>query len=543
MRRVPDIIILLCLVILASIGSTSCVKEKISSDKFDPSLNLDADLATPVGYLNLTVKNFMSDSGHTSVRSNEDRILTMYYSDSISSPVAGSIFKFSAVNQQFSLRNETGSSIRLQSGKYKQEFDFLLPLDITNGGLGLRMDSLLIRHGVIRLVSTKSAFAGQQIKLDFPEATSGTSRLSSELSSVQTGNTLDISGYTFRIVTDEQMNNAIPVHIQVEIPAQEATIKQGDITAAFNIQIDIVQWDMIYGFSGSSKITLPNRSFNITYSSELPEGEYFFAEPLIRLSTMNSFGTTVGLAFQSLNAFTKESGNLPVSGPGIPISPNYFYPAYTYISDPLGMKFDEALYQRDNSNIVELIQADTRTILYQPVLNITGDKNTPGFINYKSKLDVKMNLELPFTGHAGFITLRDTIAFNAGNFNFPEIDKIQRLVFNLYFENAFPADMEVQLYLAGEDLRITDTLFAHPLTIEGTIPGEVWEADPPMKSGSVSTDIAPESINILKNSYFIIAEGKMNTTNSDRIVRIFDNQTLLLKTGLIFNLESKSNDL
>ncbi len=537
MKKALSIKVLPFISLIIILFSSSCVKETIDTGTFDPSLAINAGIATPIGYLNLNIGNFVTDSNAV-VKPDASGLITLYYSDSIYTPKAGSLFLFQPVSRQILIVNETGAPIDLSASGLSLDREIAMPLKITNMGTEAGVDSLTVVHGDFSATHFLLPFGGQTT-LSFPGIRNGRTSLSRDLPYGQSSLSGTLDGYTVSVNPPDtgKAHGAVICHVHIAIPALSAIVQPGDILASFDLDFGIDEWGMIYGYTGNTTVELPARSFNVTYEQELPEGQYYFADPRIRITTSNSFGTRIGIGFRTLKAFTKQAGNVPLTGVGVPLVPNYFFPSEPVSYQPEIAATDHSVLDKTNSNIVTVVSSVVRTIIYQPDILISSQPpGVPGFISSESSLGMKIDLELPFTGNAGMVTMRDTMVFNPSTFDFSKAGKIDNVVFNLYYENSFPATLEVQLYLADANLRIIDKLFSHPVPIEGPEPSPSRQDNPPVVTAAVNMDIAPGMLDKMQAASYLIAEGTLNTT--EKVVRIFDNQSLLLKTGIIFNLDT-----
>ncbi len=542
MKGFPGIKILFYVQLTILVGMSSCVKETVDSDKFDKILKLNSDFATPLGYLTFDAWSVITHPG-SSVRSNAERILTMNYLDTVYTSDAGSLFHFSPQTSSIVIRNENAFPIDLSKGGLTMEDDVFFTTAMAGKGKSFRFDSISVDKGFYLTQNINLPFTEEILKVDFPDIRKGNGHISQTVSPADQVLPGSLDGCSVIITGYGEDENRIPAHIRIEIPSQEKIIQPGEILAGFDIQFQIDRWNIIFGFKGSSIIDMPLRSFNITYDSELPDGEYYFSEPRIRIVTLNSFGLPAGLGFRSFNVYTRASGSSMFTATGFPMAPEYFYPEFSTNPRPLVPARDSIIFSKKNSNIVEMVSDITRTIIYQPEIKISGDdREFFNFISSKSRFGMKVELELPFAGYAGLITMRDTLPFRSADFSFSDNTEIGDVVFDLYYENSFPADVRVQLYLADANLNITDTLFALPVSIVGADPTGTWQNIPRVQKGSVDTGITPEITSKLLHATYLIAEGKMHTSAPQSNVKIFDNQSLLLKAGVIFNLDTKTGN-
>ncbi|HYW96414.1 MAG TPA: hypothetical protein VE870_12550 [Bacteroidales bacterium] len=509
--------------------------------KFDPNIKVDADVAAPIGYLDLAIGKFIGDSKTTMIRANADSVLSMYYADSLISPPALDLVSFGRISRSFQFVNQSGISIDLSAAGYKTTIPFGIPLETEGDVMNGSIDSVLVTEGDIIISTPDIPYKGQTVNVVLPGITEGSGQPGGTLDQGSTEINESLNGAMIRTDKGE---NVLAGNLIISIPPQNTVVEPGGILADLNLQLTIRQWRMIYGYPGNLSFDLPEQSLQITYSDDLPDGEYYFSNPKITLRTNNSFGIPTGLGFKAFSAYTKTDGEMELTGEGMPSIPDYFYPASAVTAVPLTGGNDHKIVDGRNSNLDEIISSTVTSIKYLPAIQFKPPEGSVHpFIDAESRLGLDVILELPLSGYAGYIYMRDTTDFKPDRFTISDNGDVGAIIFNLYYENSFPADMEVQLYLADADMNITDTVFEKPVSISGAPPVETWQQDPPKSKGSVNAGISTRLAHKIKSTRYLIAEGKLNTTGMKREVKIFNNQSLLLKAGIIINFDTNTNKL
>jgi hypothetical protein len=203
---------------------------------------------------------------------------------------------------------------------------------------------------------------------------------------------------------------------------------------------------------------------------------------------------------------------------------------------------DSLIIHAGNSNLDDILSSYPSEISAQVgLLTNPGNNRQTNIIFPESKLSTRLELELPFYGTAESLLVRDTMNIDFSSMEFPKDDIIKNVIFKLYYENSFPADIELRLYLADINLQVTDTLF-ESAKILATTPSDIYVEYPSYISGEVEDILSGERVPIVKNAKYFIAEVYISTKESDGNVKIFDNQHLFFSLGIIFDIHTNIED-
>jgi hypothetical protein len=198
---------------------------------------------------------------------------------------------------------------------------------------------------------------------------------------------------------------------------------------------------------------------------------------------------------------------------------------------------------RDNSNLKELMASQPQRIAYRAIFSTNpGIEKEPNVIYNDSRFTTQVDLNLPFYGRADSLTVRDTLSINFSEIDIPVEEAIDEAIFKLYYENSYPADILLQLYLADENFIITDTLFHTFTLVNGAAPSEFYSENPDFVAGELETSIPGDDIDNVRQARYIFGEALLTTVGSRDDVRVFENQSLFLRLAVIFDISTNIED-
>jgi len=530
--------ILLLGILVVSTGIQSCVKEEISVEKLDTGFELNPALATPLIYFNLGMERLQPDHGNPLVISNGNRIISLKYLSKVESSPAGELIGFDPVYAGLSLINLPGQEVSLEENFYSVTHEFLLPL-VNNGWEGMVLDSMVIRSARIDLSRLNSQFPGTEIEITMPGLRKNGSGFILSILPDSPAQQIELDNYSLVLSGDELRNNLIEFNVRIISDDPEIFAESEDVIASFNFNLTISAWDVLYGYAGKGIFTFGPESFQTSFSDIFTDGNVYFKEPVLKLITGNSFSLPLAIEIPEAGALT-GMGQIFLSGEGVPKAPDYFYPDY-----PAGnsVVWDSLLIARENSNLVEIISSFPEEIFYTIRVQANpGEVKERNAIYSNSSFSANLNLELPFIGSADAIVLTDTMELNIDNISIPAEDDLNELRFKLYYENSFPADIRLHVYLANEANEVTDTLFGGEDLIIGPPAADQYSEDPAYTSGELQTTIPGSRVDAILGSRYLIGKAVLSTSGQNADVTFFDNQSLFLQLGVVFDITKEVDD-
>lgn len=178
-----------------------------------------------------------------------------------------------------------------------------------------------------------------------------------------------------------------------------------------------------------------------------------------------------------------------------------------------------------NSNLDELIELKPTSLFYDMTLEINPLGNISlgnDFVYYGHDLSATMFIDIPLKVGIEGLTLQDTFAFSfieEREENRPA-DKVNSGYLNAYFENYYPIETQVQLYLLDGDSLQFDSLIVPLQSISAATPDSNGRVTLPAKS-KVSIPVGPDQIESLRKTAAIRLKAVIDTYNTD-VVRVYD---------------------
>ncbi|MBE0654567.1 MAG: hypothetical protein IH594_12255, partial [Bacteroidales bacterium] len=309
--------------IVLSFVMAGCVKEEFSSRKLDTSVYLAPALAVPVGYFDLRLIDMLNISENTTLYINSDSIVSLNYSGEVDSDKAGELFRFEPVSEEYSLSVPGGETIDLSLASYELSVESHLSLFMSNSGVKAELDSIVPLMARISVSSIQFGNAYAELEIIIPGLKQGNQSFRTLITPNSGDILIDVSNYHLELLNLPGQKNLIDVRINVFYPEQAVMLNASDPLAQFRFELFLDEWEIIYGYIGQETIELPPASFSTNFSRDFPEGEFYFADPLLKFKTINSFGVPLGMSFSPITAETLLAGMIELKGPGVPVPPDY----------------------------------------------------------------------------------------------------------------------------------------------------------------------------------------------------------------------------
>ncbi|MFW5877918.1 MAG: hypothetical protein ACOCUP_02270, partial [bacterium] len=353
----------------------------------------------------------------------------------------------------------------------------------------------------------------------------------------------NINGYSLELVHEESRKNLIEVEISLNFPQQNNILFATLPLINFSFEIELEEWEKIFGYLGSENIDFGRINFSTDIQDNFPGGEFYSVEPALNFKTSNSFSIPMALGISEIIAQTTNAGAIRVTGPGVPTPPDYFYPAYPHPEKMPEEARDSMTIDSENSNLEEVTTSSPESMSYHVEFLTNPDGiSYENVIHNESKFSTRVELQLPFHGRAKSLTVMDTMDIDFSNLNVPSDNAIKQVIFKIYYENSFPAEIDLQLYLADENLLITDTVFNSAAKVRAAEPSDVFIEDPEFVSGELEASMPWEKLPNVRAARYIIGEALMSTNKDYEQVKIFDNQSLFLNMGIVFDISTSIED-
>lgn len=528
------------LILFVSIFFTfiACTK-KYDKDKF-ASNSWNPNLAVPLVYSKFTPEDIVArtNSEELIVVQPETGLLALVYS--------GQALSFNA-NEILDLPN------RIFTSNFSAQADFNLPIALNFSSSAQsfvsrsfvydfeadqQIQEVFLSSGILEITASSTIQHNLSLTISFPDFTANGQILSitipldfqNTIPSVNS-NTIDLSDYLLDFSAFSQGFNEFSVNFNVEIEGTGNPIT-GQEGLEVNFEFSQLNFHYAKGYIGQPIVGLDEDSILIKLFQNTVDGYFELTNPRLKLNIQNSFGFPVEVDVLELKTINVNSGqSFPMAG----------FPNPTTVNFPTAMgqiAETQLVFDRDNtSNIINIITPTPKYLnfAFEGRANPQGNTGIPNFIQKESLLQIDADIELTLEGFAYGFQFLDTATFSVEE----NIEEIEWLKLRLITNNAFPVNLNAQLYLADNQMQILDTLIAEDNRVLQS--GQVNENGRIIAPSENVIDILIEDnrINNILNASYLILQAEAKTLNGvqQEIVKIHEDNFLEFRVGMQVQLK------
>ncbi len=290
------------------------------------------------------------------------------------------------------------------------------------------------------------------------------------------------------------------------------------------------------GYLGQVAYTdIPLDTIEFDFLENISGGEIRFGDPKIKVFSKNAFGFPVRAQAEVVNVFTRSGAIIPLESTFIFDGINFNYPT---ISEAGQVKNTDFYFDKDNSNIEDIIAGDPIAIEYKFIAttNPDNDLSITGFITDSSFFEVGVEVELPLYGSAKDFPAMDTFEIDP-NFDIDAIDSVELKIIS---EDGIPLDANFQLLFADEFGQVLDSVFHQGSVL--LLRGAQFDINTSeVTATSIETNFArlPNTslVNMLASRKLIVKALFSTSDNGNGFVRARFDQKLDLKVGVILHMK------
>ncbi len=481
-------------------------------------------LAVPVAYGSLTIRDFLNKTDSSYIKVDSDDLVYLEYSNVLSSRNIRDLFHLpdKSINQSLKIPAGTipphPNDIRLDS--VVEVFDLGLSPE--------KLNFIDFKSGKISYSATlvPPSGLGYEILLTADQLISKSTGKPLYVVTSSSGS-LSLSDYKVNL-TDNKFN--LKMVLIIRGASQPVTVGN-NASVSVNFGMSQMDFNFIEGFFGDQTVHPAPETLTISaFGGSLYNAQISFAKPTITMEVVNDYGVPCRVSFSTIEA-QKGNSSMPfVLNPASPIN----------ISYPLVVSAPSAVTAVDVTNAKDIIDFAPTQIYYDVSARINaGISSGTNFLADTSRLDVKMNVQVPLFGHASGILLRDTAKL--------ELDKvegteIQSATMTVDVVNELPLDAKIQLYLADEKSHVIDSLFDTSQTAlvkASTVTASGDLQDPGVLTDSLVLNV--DKLNKLFTSKQILIKAVLNTarTSSGKTqdVKFKSKYTMKVNLGLLANVK------
>lgn len=499
----------------------SCLDE--SQYQID-EVQLNPSLALPLVNGELKIDDFLSDEDSANIKIYPDGLLYLAYEEELEDQSLGQLFSIpdKLVIRSFILPAATlpPSNKDVRTDSISQKVDLGLSPEVLSE-VALKSGQLSFTTSVVPANSQLN----YEIQVSLPGFVSRTTNQPLKLNARGTG-TVALGDYTMKL-TNNQFD--LKFVLVVKSHSSPITIANG---SSVNIQLNFrsLNFGSIKGFFGSQSVALPSQTIELGAFDNAFEGaDVSLAQPVVKMTVTNEYGAPCTVNFKKLEA-RKTGASMAVKlNPPNPIA--VAYPTTMGSSAVSTIAVD---------NTKELLDFAPSQFYYEAEAKVNeGVTSGVNFLTDTSKLKLKLNVEVPFYGHASQIIMRDTV-----DVDWSDVDdsQIESASLKLKLTNQLPLDGSVQFYLTDANHQLLGSLL--PDNQVSILKGSSVNASGDLQTAGVydgSIALEKTKLDRLFESKHVIIVATLSTSKDASgnfpDVKFKADYTLAIEAGVLANLK------
>ncbi len=514
---------------------TSCVKEEYDMDNIEAG-TWTPNIAIPLVYTDFSINDIvLRTDKNGNITTAADNFCTLVYT--------GTLFSINATDFVV-LPNQTKATSFAITALEENAYN-LLPVGSSAtfnrsqniifqpGSTNAQFDSILFSGGEIVFSINKTFTAGATLEINIPGAKkNGLSFFDTfGLNTGTTSRTLNLSGYKFDLTANGSGHNQFLINYNITVTKEPGKTVNAGTVVSVTEDIKNQEFQTVFGNVGMQSNLTPNSdtvAISIFRHNNTPIGigTFHFADPVLKMYLVNSFGLPVSINSIDLKWYNPGFGVGNIANPTFsPILVN----APTVVGD--ARVSDTLKLDNSNSDLNSAMDNHPKYIIYN-VNSLTNPPNMPpqnNFVDAGSKLKANVEVILPMYGNAKDFTFDDTVKFK-----FQKVDNVENILFKAYAVNDFPMGIKLQIYFTDSTYQIFDSLFTNsnvlPSATVQFLPSGLQTSTPSEKGTDVYFDRARALA--LKNASHIIIRAISATFNEGtKNVKIYSDRRLKVKLG------------
>lgn len=496
----------------------SCINQ---SDFEVDSVTLNPTLSLPLIHGQLTLSDILNDQDSTHLKTNEDGLLYITYSDDLLSEDVRNLFDLPDLNvaKSFVMPGAVipphSKDIRTDSISSQITFpldpEVLSEIGLSGGKISYSVDL------------TPSSNLDYEVVLVLNGFKSRTDNKTLNTVITNTGE-LDISDYTITL-----NNNKFDLKLVLILKKSNSVTTIAPATAVnVNLKFEDLEFDYIKGFFGEQETSMPPKSVELGFfdGDLFSDADISFAEPKVSLTIYNENGVPCTVHFTKLEA--RKNGAAPLA---VTLNP----------ANPVSIAFPTVMGTTQTTtvnvaNVADIMSYAPSEMFYQADVHINeGLTSGNNFMIDSSAMKVRLNIEVPLWGSATGIVLQDTLDVDLESVESSEVNSAS---LKLEIFNQIPLDGNLQFVLADENYSPLGTLLLADQTniIKGSTIGPDGELE---AAGEYSETIELEQSRIenLFKAKHLILMANLGTSEAPTDVKFLANYGMSIKATVLTSLK------
>ncbi|HEX2970573.1 MAG TPA: hypothetical protein VHO46_15855 [Bacteroidales bacterium] len=391
-----------------------------------------------------------------------------------------------------------------------------------NPGDDIELDKLKIYTGILNWQATYNASLRATVNLSLPTAIRNSTAVTETINlsqGIAQGN-ISLPNTVISFNSDPlQPYNKIPLGYTLNINSNNVLI---DFHSTDQIKLDLnlknADFDYIKGFFGqrTESIKEDTLDFGIDEFIRNISGDFFLADPSIKVDYSNSFGVPIEIKFNGMGRKNDESVDLGLE-------------AFTIASPSAPQARDISstfTVNKNNSSLPELVSLPPESVVFSgsAKMNPAGDPThlRDNYLYGNSRFLGNVEIELPLELSLTNLQLKDTTDNFLSDDEGSDInsDDIDLAKIGLTLENRFPFDVSVKIGLYDSKTKtvkstidLPELLKAAPVDSNGKVNG--------VTTSTSNIEITNEFFSNINSTDKIIFTFSTNTTDAPKNVKIY----------------------
>lgn len=279
------------------------------------------------------------------------------------------------------------------------------------------------------------------------------------------------------------------------------------------------------GLLGSQAFESDQDTLDFDYYDNWVEGNVAFQNPKVILNIDNAFGFPAIALAETFEILTIEEQMLPLESVLIDNGFTFNYPTLEEIG---AIKSTQFVFDKDNSNLVEVISAGPNAVIYDLDVVTNPATNSTGFLTDSSFFSYSIDAEFPLEGNISNFSINDT-----SQVDFSSYDQIEGAEIKLITENSIPLATQIQAYFLDDKGTVLDSLFEESTTLIAAA-----ETDQAGNVGKATEQVSFIPIDALKfdqirTARFLILNTSFSSPNDgNALSRIKKDQFVAVRMGM-----------
>jgi hypothetical protein len=312
-----------------------------------------------------------------------------------------------------------------------------------------------------------------------------------------TPSSVAIDSYKLKFVKKNGVANLIPVHYDLIIRNKKSALTSG---ISSTINFSSAAFSSIFGYLGRIPDLLNKMSQKMTIDFFEDPNNYgiSFKNPSITVYIRNSFGVPIQIQLSNGRTYSDKTK----SETQFTISPSVKDINYPKLSE-IGRVSNDSMVL-DNTvhpGIFDAMQTSPHYLYYSETAmsNPQGNIGISNFFTDSSKLNVDLQLKLPFEMYAGNLGTNDTLGLDLTDI-VKDTAMVKKVAIYNTFKNSIPFNLKLQVYLVDSQYHYIDSLYNR--TIDNK-----FIAQPIVKSGNPDPANPGKYIFSAPNTFGVVFDG------------------------------------